>query len=1247
MKKNLLLLFFALLFLSQFSSCSGKRGTTKANVLVLGAALSNASGGVMVYGHNRNTGDYFAEPHTSGAEEKVLELKNGEWSFTAISWQGADILEGNTRCAIASATLAGGDIDVAIDLAGENCGEGSFFGSAQSRNQEQQIKSLSFATCANDSVLNSGASVSSDCLKGAARSYQIILPAKAPEGEVELGRGLISQCVDDTTPNTALHDSSVKLPPLGSEEIRVPMVIQAFSGAGCGGEEETYSFTSGRHIASGKGEIRYEEGKVYAVLVGRGYCQGDKLTNAPFASGGFNSTGLNYICTADQLNNIGDDSAHVNGDYILMKDIDLSGFSFNGIAGSNSFSGIFYGNNKTIQNYTAIYTSPQSYAGFFNEIVNGTVKNLTFRNPQVDCTINCFGIGTLVGRMQWGTLSHIKIDNPAGLISLKVAGPTNNIPFPQFGGVVAVAVNDSRLEYLEVDGLKILHDDSWGPFKKIGGVIGELKSSAMEKIRVSNLQVISNDQDAGACSQVGGVVGIAEDAQVSNVKATNMTIEIEAGESIGGLIGELKNNSLLNRSSFQGHLRGGSSAQQTSKVGGAVGHLNAINNNQGVSITRVNATIEGWGESIGGFVGYIATGAILYSAAKGTLECYPAGGSNSGCGGIAGLSEGAIWRTLSEINISTPAGFVYNDIGGIAGKMTGNSQTNWTHYTGTINLPDGVNVGGLAGTIDIDDLNEGAKNNSSSATIIASNTCGGLVGSLNKGTAEDNIFEGILNCPGGDEGLLLGYVDNASGTANELFALDRAGNPTDFIASGSNACNDCKLYDDNDMRQQSSFTTYLPITPNTDQWYQEDGVTYPQLNWLKKFNDLGGFEIGSYYDPIVIQNASQWNAIGDYEPFVFLTFELARDIDFGGGAINPVGSNSSPFSGTLRGNHRVFKNGEISPLPDQGNAGLFRVLNGVTSGAIQGAQIFNVGFQNISVYNQNNNGTSAFTGILAGEIRGNVTNDGAQVAIRGLSVAADCFVEVSGTDDTVGGVIGKIDNANSRMIFENITNKANVNHIYNGACESVGGIVGAWNSTQTVEGQNITNHGRVEAIDCDNVGGIVGLLEGQVNLQGAFNYAGVQGQFNVGGLIGRSEANIKNSANRSSTEVFGNEKVGGIIGYHVQGSVTYVGNTANVQATSGPAGGVIGQCQAVTGQLRNSYNAGEVTGGANNGGLVGGNVGPPNSGNYFFGPQNGASTGTGIPLSREELRNGANLGGLGSEGWSFPLGDYPRLPQEL
>ncbi len=1249
MKKNLLLLFFVLLFLSQFSSCSGKRGTTKANVLVLGAALSNASGGVMVYGHNRNTGDYFAEPHTSGAEEKVLELKNGEWSFTAISWQGADILEGNTRCAIASATLAGGDIDVAIDLAGENCGEGSFFGSAQSRNQEQQIKSLSFATCANDSVLNSGASVSSDCLKGAARSYQIILPAKAPEGEVELGRGLISQCVDDTTPNTALHDSSVKLPPLGSEEIRVPMVIQAFSGAGCGGEEETYSFTSGRHIASGKGEIRYEEGKVYAVLVGRGYCQGDKLTNAPFASGGFNSTGLNYICTADQLNNIGDDSAHVNGDYILMKDIDLSGGGFQSIgAPGDPFRGDFYGNNKVIAGYTASYNA-RNFVGLFTIVDGGKIKNLVFRNPEVSC-IDCLQVGTLVGNMSSGaTLSHVRVENPAGVESLVFS--SNGSPHYDFGGVVG-RVSGSKIEFLEVEGLILRHNNGNNSLSKVGGIVGYMESNAiMEKVQVSRLEITSDEDDANDFDDIGGVVGKVEDSQVSDIKATNMTIEIDAGRSIGGLIGHLRNNTDFKKGSFQGYLRGGNGnpAQWVNQMGGAVGRAHSSSSRR-VEQVKVNAEVEGWGEDIGGVVGALVDGTIQYAHSKGTLNCRATGpGSDTGCGGIVGSINTDVTRTLSEMTIQAPAtGVNYNGIGGIAGTVQGSAVVDRSHFTGVIEMPDGRLVGGIAGRTSSD---QGLKNNTVLANISANEVCGGLTGFLESGFVEDGVSVGDVDCSGGNSGLLVGEVQ-APAEARDSFTIDQGG--AALVGNGV-TCFNCGSFNGSDMRDNSNFSAQLDFSPVNDLWFQEDGVTFPQLNWLKKFSNIGGFEIGSHFDPITIRNASQWNAIGDYRPFMSLTFQLASDIDFAGGEINPVGSDSSSFRGTLQGNYRVFKNGEINSLPDQGHTGLFRKLYGHNGPPLrQGARIYNVGFQNISVFNQNDNGTPAYTGILAGEVRGFGSTVPARIEISGISIAADCFIEVSGSDDVAGGVVGQIENANHKMVFENIVNRATVIHA-SGTCEGVGGIAGVWISTQSIESQNISNHGSVEAVDCDNVGGIVGLLKGHVNLQGTFNYASVEGKSNVGGLVGKmdresvtdSEAHIKKSANRSSAGVSGDERVGGIVGYHVRGSVTYVGNTASVSAATGPAGGVVGQFQTVTGQLRNSYNAGEITGGANSGGLVGGNVGPPNSGNYFFGPQNGASTGVGIPLSVEELKDGTNLGGLGSDVWSFPKGDYPRLPQEL
>ncbi len=282
MKRMTTLIFLSLLLLF---SCAGKRETTQANILVLGALSAGLDGGIMIYGQNRSTGESFAISHGNGSESKILELTNGDWSFTAIAWEGPNELQGEATCALAEETLEGEEVSLSLLLSTDQCDHGG-----------RTNSDLSFATCASLNVLNPGATVAADCpLRGQAQSYRLILYNQTEEGRVDTNGGFSSQCVDDATlaNNAPTHDSGLQLPPilLASEEMAIPIVIEAFNGLGCTGTRQTYSFASGPAIESRDGAIVYQSNRVYAVLVSQGSCP-----NGFVPVRGNTSLGTNNFC---------------------------------------------------------------------------------------------------------------------------------------------------------------------------------------------------------------------------------------------------------------------------------------------------------------------------------------------------------------------------------------------------------------------------------------------------------------------------------------------------------------------------------------------------------------------------------------------------------------------------------------------------------------------------------------------------------------------------------------------------------------------------------------------------------------------------------------------------------------------------------------------------------------------------------------------------------------------------------------
>ena len=116
------------------------------------------------------------------------------------------------------------------------------------------------------------------------------------------------------------------------------------------------------------------------------------------------------IWDANDMQAIGADANYWNAHFLLMADIDLSGYmgtSFNiiGIDYYNPFTGIFDGNGHTISNFTCD-SNGTNYIGVFGHIndLNAEVKDLGLITPDVNAGNGGY-VGALVGCLRQGRIS--------------------------------------------------------------------------------------------------------------------------------------------------------------------------------------------------------------------------------------------------------------------------------------------------------------------------------------------------------------------------------------------------------------------------------------------------------------------------------------------------------------------------------------------------------------------------------------------------------------------------------------------------------------------------------------------------------------------------------------------------------------------------------------------------------------------------------------------------------------------------
>ena len=157
-------LLFALLILA---SCGSKDATSVDTSFVFTSGLSaldSQSGGIILYGRNKNdSNDIFS--FVVGRDGEKLELTNGTWEFMAVSWNGynsnlgtfGNKFEGEVRCSlIDNKVLEGGDVELTIVLNQATCSD-TVFGLSDTKNSGIP-KTTKIKSCSNVDYFKEGSS---------------------------------------------------------------------------------------------------------------------------------------------------------------------------------------------------------------------------------------------------------------------------------------------------------------------------------------------------------------------------------------------------------------------------------------------------------------------------------------------------------------------------------------------------------------------------------------------------------------------------------------------------------------------------------------------------------------------------------------------------------------------------------------------------------------------------------------------------------------------------------------------------------------------------------------------------------------------------------------------------------------------------------------------------------------------------------------------------------------------------------
>ncbi|MDG2198941.1 MAG: Ig-like domain-containing protein, partial [SAR324 cluster bacterium] len=223
----------------------------------------------------------------------------------------------------------------------------------------------------------------------------------------------------------------------------------------------------------------------------------------------------------------------------------------------------------------------------------------------------------------------------------------------------------------------------------------------------------------------------------------------------------------------------------------------------------------------------------------------------------------------------------------------------------------------------------------------------------------------------------------------------------------------------------------------------------------------------------------------------------------------PIGSSSTPFSGTVAGdNHTIFN--LLVNASSNNYSGLFGNMENAT---IQDLQLDNISIQSLC---------QQYIGSLVGEMRGTTVKN---VQARNI--------KITGGPNT-GGLIGAINTGNASTIERTATDFGKINSSCSSATggSNVGGLIGAVYENSTIT----ESYAAIEVIsNYASTGGLIGgIANKNVTLSNTYSIGTVtNSKQNTGGLVGYTQSTpmIQNSFSKGSVSS-DNAPTGGLIGFN-------------------------------------------------------------------------------------------------------------------
>lgn len=405
----------------------------------------------------------------------------------------------------------------------------------------------------------------------------------------------------------------------------VPGVVPQFEATGEGNEYDECSETDDDGIATCSmtaTEVGFQTLRITEPVEVTGDTIDFQLpcseANSPFGGGDGSAQDPYRLCAPHHVSSIGFDTANLDRQYVMTRDIDMGGVQdFSPIGDqSNFFDGVFDGAGRTLSNVT-IDAGGQDYVGLFRTLGGdgSAVKSLTLEDVDIAGDAIVGALAGIVGNND----DEVVVDVHA---SGEVAGVDT------VGGLVGQLAYTS-IQHSSADTTVIL-DGEVG-----GGLVGEMYNGEISDSRADGDVV-------GAEDNIGGLVGFGI-GELQNVHATGA---VDGGDNVGGLVGIMAGD--VEASSAIGDVSGGD------HVGGLIGEAGGL---QDITQSYAAGDVEG-DVQVGGLIGIQQAGVIA--------DCYAVGdvdGVSWTAGGLVGWNGAEAGEDLGDDALDVFNSYAAGDVG--------------------------------------------------------------------------------------------------------------------------------------------------------------------------------------------------------------------------------------------------------------------------------------------------------------------------------------------------------------------------------------------------------------------------------------------------------------------------------------------------------------------------------------------------------------------------------------------------------